>query len=279
MKKETEKILKYTPYNSYDDLFGAIYGNKANIKLSNYAYRQIAQIEKPIFANLGIHFGFIPSAIMTVVFAIYSENYLLLLLLLAECVFSFAIYLLHNFKMKTWLVSGIVIVCGLFLVKVPLSVLILALSWLFNSWVVSWWLKNVYKSSVKILQYNEEAFAWAYNSHNLLIEDCYGNIYSKLRQNELETASYERLLKVLKIGAGSDDVDSAICKFSAFYLKQGKDIPNELYWGITNHSKQKKRENLLKILELGIGIEGIDNVISRLVDFYTAKGIVFPNDI
>ena len=279
MRSETERILQYTPYNSYDDLFGAVYGNKATIRLSNSACRQIASAKKPVFANLGMHFGFIPSAILTVAFAIYSGNYLLLLLLLAECVISFAIYLLLNLKIKTTLLAIIVVICDLFVVELPLSVLILAISWLFNSWNAHWWQKKVYVMSVKILQYNEDAFEWAYNSHNLLIEDCYGNLYSKIRQNEIETAAYERLLRVLKIGSGADDVDKAITTFSAFYLKKGKDIPKELYWGVAHLPQLEKCEKLLKILELGIGIEGIDNVINRLTDFYKAKGISFPNDI
>ena len=279
MKQEIERILQHTPYNSYEDLFGAVYGNKATIRLSNNACRQIAQTEKPVLANFGIHFGFIPSAIVTVAFAIHSANYLLLLLLLAECIFSFAVYLLHNLKIKTWFIAGIIVICDLFFFEMPLFVLILALSWLFNSWTVSWWQKKVYVASVKILQYNEKAFEWAYNSHNLLIEDCYGNVYSKLRQNELETKAYERLLRVLKIGAGADDVDNAITKFSAFYLKKGKEIPNELYGGVAHLSTQEKYENLLKILELGIGVSGIENVTNRLIDFYKAKGIEFPYDI
>ncbi len=279
MRQEIEQILKYTPYNSYEDLFGAVYGSKATIRLSNNACRQIAQTEKPFFANFGVHFGFIPSAIITVALAVYSANYLLLLLLLAECLFSFIVYLLHNFKIKTWVIAGIIVICDLLFFEMPLSVLILSLSWLFNSWTVSWWQKKVYMASVKILQYNEEAFEWAYNSHNLLIEDCYGNIYSKLRQNELETKAYERLLRVLKIGAGVDDVDNAIKMFSAFYLKKGKDIPNELYWGVAHLSKQKKSEALLKILELGIGVSGIEDVTNRLIDFYKTKGIEFPCDI
>lgn len=279
MSKEIESILKYTPYNSYEDLFWAVCRNKATIRLSNGACRQILQTKKPFLANFGMHFGFIPSVIITVAFAVLSKNYLLLLLLLAESVFSIVVYFLHNINIKTWYVAGIVVICDLFFFELPLPVLILALSWMFNSWIVSWWQKKVYIESIKILQYNEYAFEWAYHTHNLLIEDCYGNIYSKLRQIELETESYERLLKVIRIGTGADDVDSAIDLFSSFYLKKGKFIPKELYFHIQHHSKNEKCEKLIKILELGIGVAGVENVTNRLIDFYKSKGVNFPNDI
>lgn len=279
MKPEIERILKHTPYNSYDDLFGAVFSNKATVRLSNNACRQIAQTKKPLLANFGLHFGFIPSAIATLAFAIYSSNYWLLLLLLAESIFSFANYLLLNLKIKTGFIAGIVVICDLFFFRLPLFVLILALSWLFNSWTVRWWQKKVYLISVKTLQFNEDAFEWAYNSHNLLIEDCYGNIYSKLHQNELEKADFERLLKVLEIGAGAKDIDNAISMFSAFYLKKGKFIPKELYFHISHHPNQEKCDKLLKILELGTGITGIENVTNKLLDFYKSKGITFPNDL
>ena len=127
--------------------------------------------------------------------------------------------------------------------------------------------------SVKILRYNEDAFVWAYNSHNLFIEDCYGNMYNKMRADQLENDSYERLLKVLQIGTGVENIDDAIQRFSTFYLNKGKDIPKELYSNVAHLPKQDKCKKLLKILELGIGTEGIENVTNKLVDFYKAKGV------
>ena len=130
MKRETEKILQNTPFNTYDDLFLAVYNNKASIKLSNHACRQIAQTEKPVFANFGIHFGIIPSAIITIVFSIYSANYYLLFLLLLELVFPLAVYFFYNLKIKTGGIAVAIVLCDLFFIKLPPFVLIAALSWI-----------------------------------------------------------------------------------------------------------------------------------------------------
>ena len=279
MEQSIDRILKHTPYNSYDDLFRAVFNGKATIRLSNSACRQIGETEKPILANFGLHFGFIPSAILTIGFSIYSANYWLLLLLLLELVFPFAIYLLNGFKIKTWPIALIVLIVDLFILKMPLGVFIATLSWLICSWVISWWQKKIYVLSVKILQYKEDAFEWAYNSHNLFIEDCYGNVYDKFRQAEKEKAAYQRLLNIIKIGSGSEDVDKARINFASFYLGKGKDIPKELYLNLTQLSEEEKCERLLEILEIGIGITGIENVSNKLLAFYKAKGITFPNDI
>lgn len=277
MKQEIETILQSTPFNSYEDLFIAVYNKKATIKLSNSACRQIAQTEKPIFSNLGMYFGFIASAIMTVALSVYSTNYLLLLLLFAEFVFPLAVYLLNNLKIKTGFIAGIIVVCDLFFFKMPLPILILSWCWLFCSWSVIWWQKRVYTMSVKILKYNEDAFVWAFTSHNLLIEDCYGNVYSMLQYVQ-KMGEYEKLLKVLKIGAGVQNVDDAIMVFSSFYLKKGFYIPAELYCDLDNMPETKKHESLLKILELGTQVTGVDNVTKKLIEFYKAHGITFPND-
>ena len=112
------------------------------------------------------------------------------------------------------MVALIVLIVDLFILKMPLGVFIATLSWLICSWVISWWQKKIYVLSVKILQYKEDAFEWAYNSHNLFIEDCYGNVYDKFRQAEKEKAAYQRLLNIIKIGSGSEDVDKARINFA-----------------------------------------------------------------
>lgn len=279
MDYNIEKILQYIPFNTYDDLFSAIFNNKASIKLSNNACRQIVATEKPVLANFGIYYGIIPSAILTIALSMYFFKISLLLLIVLEIIFPIAIYFLNNLKIKTWPFAIVVVVIDLFFVELPSFVLVLSLSWLVCSWVINWWQKKVYILSVKILKYNKDAFEWAYNSCNLLIEDCYGNIYDKLGQNQIENDLYDRLLKILKIGAGVDNIDKAIVKFSSFYLKKGKEIPNELYWGVEHLSKQEKCENLLKILEIGTGDKGIENISQKLLVFYKSKGVIFPNDI
>lgn len=97
--------------------------------------------------------------------------------------------------------------------------------------------------------------------------------------SQAEPASYNRLLKVLQIGAGAKDVDSAISMFSSFYLRKGVQIPSELFENVDHLTAQEKYEKLIKILEVGTGVAGIENVTRRFVEFYTAKGIVFPDDI
>ena len=279
MDQSIKKILQHTPYNTYDDLFTAVSNGKATIRLSNSACRQIAETEKPILANFGLHFGVIPSALLTIGFSVYSSNYWLLLLLLLELVFPFAIYLLNGFKIKTWPIALVILAVDLFVVKMPLGVLVATLSWLICSWIITWWQNKIYVLSVKILQFKKDAFEWAYNSHNLFIEDCYGNRYDKFRQMEAEKVAYQRLLNIIKIGAGAEDVDKARIKFASFYLGKGKDIPKELYLNLTQLSEEEKCERLLAILEIGIGITGIDNVSDKLLAFYKAKGVPFPNDI
>lgn len=276
---EIEKIMQHTPYNSYDDLFGAVYSNKAKIRLSNTACREIASIETPIVANFGMHFGFIASAIMTIVMAICFSNYWLLLLLPFEVIFSFAAYLLHNLKIKTWYIALIIVICDLFFMRLPTFLLVTSLSWIMCSWSVSWWAKKAYITSIKILKRNQDAFIWAYNSNHLLIEDCFGNVYSKIQQNQAKQPAYERLLKVIKIGTDAENIDDAISLFSTFYKNKGKDIPDNLYLNIDCLSDQKKNENLLRILEIGLGMTGLENITNSLIDFYKRKGIDFPNDI
>lgn len=184
-KNEVDQIIEGTPFNTYDDLFYAVFNSKAKIHLSNGACRQIAQIEKPIFANLGMYLGLLPSIFLTVFCSAHLENYYLLLLLLLELVFPISIYALNGFKIKTWPITLILVLIDFFVVKMPAFIWIIVLSWMFCSTAISIWQRKIYTTSVKILRYNKDAFKWAYNSYNLLIEDHYGNTYSKsYKQNK-----------------------------------------------------------------------------------------------
>lgn len=99
-------------------------------------------------------------------------------------------------------------------------------------------------------------------------------------EKEIESSlkyDYEKLLDIIKIGAGVTDLDSAIQTFFGFYMEKNIPIPLELV--ITKDKTTiEKYENLLKILEMGIGTTGINNVQKKLFDFYKSKGIVFPFD-
>ena len=99
-----------------------------------------------------------------------------------------------------------------------------------------------------------------------------------LQQAELKEKAYERLLRVLEIGAGVGDVDQAILKVFFFYSGKGKKIPRELWPLPAPSSREEKYERLLKILEIGTGVTGIENVTNALIDFYKSKGITIPNE-
>lgn len=280
MKTEIDNILRYTPFNTYDDLFGAVYSNKAKLKLSNTACREIARTEKPFFANLGLYLGIIPSAIITIGISLYTSNYFLLLLLLLDLFLPLIIYFFNNLNIKTNWLAYVLLICDLFVFKLPIVIPIISVSWLFCSWIIKIWERHIYKASVNILQYDTKAFLWAFNSCNLLIEDSYGNAYSKNTiKNNHKLNQYEKLLKLFKSTANIRDIDEAIKRFSSFYINNGIDIPLELYYFDNSISEEQKCENLLKILEIGMGVTGIENVKNKLIDFYKSKGCVIPDDV
>ena len=72
---------------------------------------------------------------------------------------------------------------------------------------------------------------------------------------------------------------SAIKTFFLFYRRKGVLLDDELIDGMAFCSLQQKQESLLTILETGMGIHGINNVIAKLLDFYRAKGKSFPIDL
>lgn len=279
MKYETERILQTTPFNTYFDLFQAVFSGKASIQLSNSACRQICKIKKPFLSGWGMFLGLIPSAMLTVAFSVHSKSYFLLLLILLECFFPFFVYLLNCLKIKTQPIAIAIVLFDLFLGKLPLFFLISALCWLLCLWTISWWQKKIYVVSIQILQHDEEAFVWAYNSSNLFISDCYGNTYSKLQEKAPVLSEYERLMKILKIAYGVHNIDQAISECSSFYLKKGVDIPASLYQNISHLSEQQKHENLLRIFEIATGSAGINKVTAQLLAYCQSKGISFPSDV
>lgn len=169
---ETEMILKNTRFNSYEELFYEVYCNKTVIKLTTKACLKISSNMDPVISNMGSHFGFIPSAILIIGYAIYSTNYLLLLLLPIAFIFPYIIFILKKFNARKSSIVGCVLYCtlALFFFCRPISFILLS-SWIFSYWSVNWWQKKTYKMSIKLLQHYETLFVWAYNSCNLLIDD------------------------------------------------------------------------------------------------------------
>lgn len=182
MFSDTKKILKDTPYNTYEDLFSAVYNNKARIHLSNLACREISRTEKPIFSAWGLYLGIIPSSIITILLSIGYQNYYLLLLLLLEFIFPITIYFLKNLMIKIGWFTLAFFLFDLLILKVPFP--ITTTCWLICYWIAKKWGQSIYKTSIRILRDDESLFVWAFESHNLQIEDLYGNIYSKSNQRE-----------------------------------------------------------------------------------------------
>jgi gamma-glutamylcyclotransferase (GGCT)/AIG2-like uncharacterized protein YtfP len=102
---------------------------------------------------------------------------------------------------------------------------------------------------------------------------------SKIKNVAKQQSPFEKLLETIRLGTDIEDVDIAIQRFSAFYIEKGKDIPLELYFvqdsvDYQNLTYQQKCDNLLKILEIGLDVKGIDNVEKRLREFYKSKGFI-----
>lgn len=178
MNIELETILEDTPYNSYEDLFTAIYSNKAKIFISNRALRDIAYSERPFTVSYGNYFGIIPSIVLTVIVAIDQQNLFLLLLILLELILPFTIAFLNAFKIKSIWVAICIIIIDLFFFELPIAIPLLAACWVINAWLLKKVERSLYKTSVRLLQNDIDSFVDAYYSSELTIEDCYGNRYS-----------------------------------------------------------------------------------------------------
>lgn len=182
--EKIEKILKDTPFNSYEDLINSISINKASLAISNSACRQISSIKKPLYSNLGIFLGFFPSLAITIWFAIISKNFLVLFLILLEFILPHFIYICFTLNFKIHYISYISFLIDIFFIKLPNIWILLMLTILFSAWGITFWQKSLYKMSINILKTNKQAFIWAYTSYNLIIYDCYGNSYSPLNSSQ-----------------------------------------------------------------------------------------------
>lgn len=179
--EEVKNILSKTPFKSYMDLFSSVYAGKATLLLSNSACRQITQIVKPIYANMGIFLGFIPSLILTIWYSIQIENFWFLFLILLELILPHLIYFFQNFNCKIHYIAYFVILLSFF-IDIPAIIFLLVLILLFSYWGVTFWKRSLYKEAIQILSVREDVFVWAYNSNNLSISDCFGNLYYKFKE-------------------------------------------------------------------------------------------------
>ena len=271
---EINNIFSKLPFNSYEDLFTAIRNNKANFKFNQSTCSQLASVKHQLFGNLGNLIGFVITTILLIIYSIYFNFYWDLLLIPFNLVLSYLIVYLPKLKKIAW----IIIIIDLFLIKLNSFFFILALDIILLYFFYNIWWKKICKYSFEELEYNKEAFLWAWNRNGLAIEDSYGNTYFKYKldnmndnvmtENNLD--SFSQILELLKTNLEVSSIEDIIYKKYTFYKEQGIDIPKNLSL-IDNISQTEKENNLIKILELGLGIDGVDNILVTLQNFYNKK--------
>lgn len=241
---EIKKILDTTPFNSYDDLFSAINSGKASIKLSNSACRQISQIEKPLYSNLGLFLGFIPSIFFTIWYSVNTGNFWTLFLILLELLLPYIVYLCLGFNLKVHYLSYIVFLANFF-IKVPVFLNLLAFILLFSYWGVTFWEKSLYVRAIKILRYKQDAFLWGYSSNNLAIADCFGNLYYKAKlHNSNDTTSTvdskDVIYELMNKSGMSEQICTDIYTILTYYTENQKDIAeNHIQTKLIPHLKEE----------------------------------------
>lgn len=100
--------------------------------------------------------------------------------------------------------------------------------------------------------------------------------FTQFKENKnITTPNQNNFLKIfelLKNNLNISTLDEMIPAISNFYIEQGIDIPENLLI-IDNISQEQKENNLIKILELGTGANGLDNVLLTVQNFYNNQNI------
>lgn len=269
---EINNIFNKLPFNSYEDLFKAIKNNKANFKFNQSTCSQLASVKHPLFGSLGNLLGFVVTTILLVIYSIYFNFYWDLLLIPFNLVLSYLIIFLPKLKTIAW----IVLIVDLFFIQLNSFFLIFAIDIILLYFFYNLWWNKICKYSFKELEYNKEAFLWAWNRNGLAIEDNYGNTYFKYKIDNADseiivkdnTNYFSQIFELLKNNI--DDVstlDEMIPKIYNFYAEQGVELSEDLL-KIENSTQVEKENNLIKILEIGTGVSGIENILFTLKDFY-----------
>lgn len=293
---QLEQIIKYIPYEDYATLIAQYAVGKAKFIIPFKRCQKIASRENYLFSYCGHFLGFILSVIVTLVFAIFQGNYSLLWWLPIELFFPILLYLFDKIYIVTFAATGVVLILKLFAIELPIFVYMLCCCWCACDCVFSWWHKKIryYCRKRLIFSFDNIDFMDAFNSSCLSIVDEKGNVYDYEKLCELEREeqeklnaqhkrylNLEKLWEIVKIALAPRDfkenINQATRLLAEIYIEEGKNISTDLY--SKNHERNVALENLNAVLEIGLGVTGLENVIAAFIKAYQTKGVVFPDDI
>ena len=152
------KILKNTPYNTYNDLFNAIYNGKATIKILRGDASQIASVKHP-YSVLSLYLGFLTTTLMIIYFSVISSSYWLLLLVPVNLILQNIIAYIPKLK----IIAFSMLMIDLFIIKLYNWIAIECLAVLLISFFYNVWWNKTYKYAIKEMSLNKEAFLWSWN--------------------------------------------------------------------------------------------------------------------
>lgn len=170
------EIINNTPFNSYEDLFNAIYNKKATLKLLRSDCSQIASIKHP-YSTLLMYLGFLITTIIIILCSIKFHNYWLFLFIPIN--FFLQSFIIYVPKLSS--LSFIALLIDLFLFKLPNFITIEFLCVFLISIFYHLWWNKIYKYAISELRFNKEAFFWSWQRYGLSIEDSFGNTYDKFK--------------------------------------------------------------------------------------------------
>lgn len=170
-----EEILSNTPFNNYEDLFNAIYSNKATIKINRSDCNNIAGINHPYFSAFGLYIGLLFNVIITIIYCIFINNYWLLLSIPVFFILPMFAPYIKFLNTMAW----IFLIIDLMILQLPIWVAVFTANIIISFLFYKFWWNITYKNCIKELEHNKDAFLWCWNRYGLFIEDCFGNIYKK----------------------------------------------------------------------------------------------------
>lgn len=179
MNSKITDILERTPFKTHDALYEAVDRGEAKIKIATGACRKITEMKHPIYANMGMFWGTVWSAIILIAASVYFSNYYYLLLILLSIMLPYVLYMYALVGKRTEIIPILVVIADLLFLNIPLFITLACVCWIACAYALLWWVRRIQAISLFVTRYNDEVFLWAYNSYNLLIEDRYGNTYSK----------------------------------------------------------------------------------------------------
>jgi hypothetical protein len=298
MKKEMEQILKHTPYESYTDLCLALARGRAKVTMPFEECRRIAAKRRYYFSRVGYLLGFVLSALMTLAFAVLEGKYYLLWILPLELSFPILLKRYPKTAVITYIVTVAALICILFSVQIPLLVFVAYCSWLISYFITSWWQGRVRKICrdrlFSLLFSDDDEFIKAFNSSLITIVDSNGNVYDKEKCDELEREEkirlteeqnellkLERLWEIVKVALAPRDfrgnIYQATRTLADIYIEEGKNILTEMY--SDKYTRTEMLEKLNEVIEIGLGVKGVDQATEAIVNLYRSFGVAFPDEL